>query len=577
MDQKKRISTKYIILIPVFILGIVCIMSSLVAVMGIQRVNSSAGEITNKYLSGVTALSDIQKETKDIHRMGLSHIVATKLDTMIDLVAKIREREEVIEAYLEDYAQYVDEKDQADYENLQKNYQSLKYELANLMAYSANGDNEMAYALANDTIASYANDIQNSIDSLSDKMQENAGQAKTSQASIYRSAVIISIVFVVVSLLSLIVTVVSVHRLVIRPLSRTQKEIHGIISDIDNREGDLTRRVSIFANREVADVGNGINAFMGKLQSIFKMITSNSEKMETVVNDVRNSVLTSNHSVADLSSMTEELSATMQEMAVNANRINENAESVRAEVSRMAVQTSSVHDFTSEMKAHADEMEQAAKVNEEATEEKVSEIVAVLEAAIEESKSVNQVNNLTDDILSIASQTNLLSLNASIEAARAGEAGRGFSVVATEISQLASESHEAANRIQEINNIVVHAVNNLADHANDLVEYMKESILPGFERFVKDGTVYKEKATHIEGVMVEFSGRMENLQNTMEDIAASINSIANSIDEGVTGVGNAAESTQILLGDMENIAHYMDDNQEIAASLKQETEVFKHL
>ena len=122
----------------------------------------------------------------------------------------------------------------------------------------------------------------------------------------------------------------------IRPLGKMQTEIHGIITDIDNREGDLTRRVPILANREVAEVGSGINSFMSKLQSIFKMIAGNSAKMEEVVGDVRNSILTSNNSVADLSAMTEELSATMQEMARNANVINANADSARTEVSGMA-------------------------------------------------------------------------------------------------------------------------------------------------------------------------------------------------------------------------------------------------
>lgn len=577
MEQKKRISTKFIILVPVFILGFVCILSSLVAVIGIRRVNSSAGKITNTYLSGVTALSNIQKETKDIYRMGLSHIVATKLDTMIDLVEKVREREEIIEQSLEEYQKYVQDSDQSDYDGLKKNYETMKNGLAVLMAYSANGDGEAAYTLANEEIAVCAEDLQKNLDAMSERMQVNAEEAKDSQAAVYRSAVIGSAVFVAVSLISLICTVLSVLGLVIRPLSRTQKEIHGIITDIDNREGDLTRRVPILANREVADVGNGINAFMGKLQSIFSMIADNSGKMEMVVTDVRNSVMASNNSVADLSALTEELSATMQQMSDNADTINKNAESVREEVGQMADTTVAMHQFTSSMKGHADEMEHAARENEEATEEKVNAIMTVLEAAIEESKSVDQVNNLTDEILSIASQTNLLSLNASIEAARAGEAGRGFAVVATEISQLASESHKTANRIQEINDQVVKAVNNLAEHAKDLVQYMKESILPGFERFVKDGTEYKEKATYIEGVMVDFTDRMEKLQGTMDEIADSINSIASSIDEGVTGVGEAAENTQVLLGDMENIAHYMDDNQEIAASLKKETEIFKHL
>ena len=77
--------------------------------------------------------------------------------------------------------------------------------------------------------------------------------------------------------------------------------------------------------------------------------------------------------------------------------------------------------------------------------------------------------------------------------------------------------------------------------------------------------------------MVDFTERMESLQSTMEQIAESISSIAFSIDEGSTGVGEAADNTQVLLSDMENIAHYMDDNQEIAASLKKETEVFQKL
>lgn len=126
------------------------------------------------------------------------------------------------------------------------------------------------------------------------------------------------------------------------------------------------------------------------------------------------------------------------------------------------------------MKEHAEAMEHAARENMDTTGAKVNDIVSVLSQAIEDSNSVNQVDNLTNDILNIASQTNLLALNASIEAARAGDAGKGFAVVASEISQLAAASQEAANNIQSINAIVITAVHNLADNANGLVEYMNE-------------------------------------------------------------------------------------------------------
>ena len=313
---------------------------------------------------------------------------------------------------------------------------------------------------------------------------------------------------------------------------------------------------------------------MSKLQAIFKIIINNSNKMEVVVNEVRQSVQTSNGSVSDLSALTEELSATMQDIAENASVINSNTESVANEVNDIADKTTEINEQTKEMKNHALAMETTAKANMDSTGQKVNEILTVLEKAIEESNSVNQVNTLTNDILNIASQTNLLALNASIEAARAGEAGRGFAVVATEISQLAAASQEAANNIQHINSIVINAVHNLADNANDLVGYMNESILPEFEKFVEAGGEYRAKASNIERSMSEFEEKTDLLKKSMDEIADSINTISHAIDEGVNGVVSAADSTQVLVEDMDNISRRMDENYEIAGDLKKETAIF---
>lgn len=578
MKKQGRVSTKIIILLPVFILGIVSVFSNILAVSNVRKVNAGATQIANRYMSCISELGQIQKETQAIHRLGLSHIVATDLETMMELVDTIRAEQEVLDGYLAQFEQYVTtDSDAENYNNLLTNYEGLKYEIANLMAYSAGGNNEGAYALANGAIAEYSTAMQTSIAAIETSVNASADAAKEELQSVYTSALVASVGTIVISIVALVAALVSVLKLVIQPLSRTEKEITDIISDIDNREGDLTRRVTILANREVAAVGSGINVFMGKLQDIFKMITSNSQKMEEVVNEVMESVMTSNNSVSDLSALTEELTATMEEMSANAYAINTNAESIKEEVNQIAERTTEINGYTKEMKAHADSMENAARSNMESTSVKVSEILTVLNQAIEDSKSVNQVNSLTDDILNIASQTNLLALNASIEAARAGDAGKGFAVVATEISQLAAASQEAANRIQQINSVVTEAVHNLADNANGLVGYMNESILPEFESFVESGTEYKKKASYVENVMNEFAEKTDNLKVTMDEIAGSINTIANAIEEGANGVANAANSTQILVSDMDNITQHMDDNQAIAASLKRETEVFKKL
>lgn len=577
MNQKKKLSTKLIILIPVFILGIFSIISNVMSVSNIRNVNRSAVQISEVSLKNVSGLAEIQRQTQDIHNLGLSHIIAVDLDSMIQLVEKIRSQEDALEKDLEGYKIYVTPDTKKEYNDIKKNYEELKYECANVMAFSAAGKSEDAYELANGKISKCADAIESDIESIKKIVNQDANAQRQKLTSAYHSSIGTSIVTILISIAALFSAMVAVLRWVIHPLANTNREMNEIISEIDNRQGDLTRRVTITNNKEVASVGGGINAFMAKLQEIFRMISSNSRDLEGVVNEVRESVQTSNGSVSDLSALTEELSATMQDISDNASRINENTESVAGEVKSIAEKTIEINQYTKEMKEHAEAMEHAARENMDTTGAKVNDIVSVLSQAIEDSNSVNQVDNLTNDILNIASQTNLLALNASIEAARAGDAGKGFAVVASEISQLAAASQEAANNIQSINAIVITAVHNLADNANGLVEYMNEKILPEFQKFVESGGAYHDKATFIEGVMADFEAKTDSLQNSMDEIANSVNTISHAIEEGVSGVVSAADSTQVLVSDMDKISKKMDENFAIAEGLKKETSVFTKL
>ena len=568
---------KLIILIPVFILGIFSIISNVMSVSNIRNVNRSAVQISEVSLKNVSGLAEIQKQTQDIHNLGLSHIIAVDLDSMIQLVEKIRSQEDALEKDLESYKIYVTPDTKKEYNDIKKNYEELKYECANVMAFSAAGKSEDAYELANGKISKCADAIESDIESIKKIVNQDANAQRQKLTSAYHSSIGTSIVTILISIAALFSAMVAVLRWVSYPLANTNREMNEIISEIDNRQGDLTRRVTITNNKEVASVGGGINAFMAKLQEIFRMISSNSRDLEGVVNEVRESVQTSNGSVSDLSALTEELSATMQDISDNASRINENTESVAGEVKSIAEKTIEINQYTKEMKEHAEAMEHAARENMDTTGAKVNDIVSVLSQAIEDSNSVNQVDNLTNDILNIASQTNLLALNASIEAARAGDAGKGFAVVASEISQLAAASQEAANNIQSINAIVITAVHNLADNANGLVEYMNEKILPEFQKFVESGGAYHDKATFIEGVMADFEAKTDSLQNSMDEIANSVNTISHAIEEGVSGVVSAADSTQVLVSDMDKISKKMDENFAIAEGLKKETSVFTKL
>ena len=572
--NKKRLSLKYIILVPVIILGIVSVVSNIWSMNSLKRVNDTATKIVEENLYNITSLSEIQKEAAAIHRLALSHIIASDFDSMVALVDSVRAEEVKLDDMLDEYSKRLPKDDEQAFSQFISSYEGLKHEIANLLAYSGNSKKTAAYELANGAISEYNSDMNAQVETMMNNAGTQSEKASAELAAKYSSARVRGMFIVMLILVLLFVTLYGVFMLVIRKLNVTTKEIKGIIKGIDDRQGDLTRRITILSNDEVADLGNGINTFMEKLQNIMRLIIINSQKLEAVVGEVQQNLHTSNDSAADLSAVTEELSATMQEIGESASVINQNAEAVLEKVVEIAGKSGEINEYSKGMKESADKLEADARTNMERTNLKVNEILNVLNQAIEDSRSVEQVNGLTNDILNISSQTNLLALNASIEAARAGEAGRGFAVVAEQIRQLADSSRETANHIQQINGIVTNAVHNLSDNADNLVSYMKESILPEFAAFVEGGAQYRENATYIESVMNEFTEKTDALKNEVDSIADSISSITHAIEEGAKGVNGAAQSTQTLVADMDNINERMNENREIASALQKETDVF---
>lgn len=574
MNNKKRTSLKTLILLPVFILGALTIICNVMAINNIRTVNSNAADITDNCMMSVSDLGEIKNDIQVIHTLGLSHIIATDLNTMISVVGEINDNQEELEKKLDEYKKYVQNDDMDTYNSLVSNYNTMKYELGNIMAYSALGKNEEAYAIANGVVSDSSTAIQKDIEVLSTHANDTASEARERLASVYISSLVSNGIVIIISVILIIVAIYCVMKYVIKPIIATNKDIRDIIDGIDNGEGDLTKRVRVISNDEIADLGNGINLFMDKLQEILKLIIENTNYMENVVAEVDGSVVKSNDSASDLSAMTEELSATMQDVGLSVNTINDNADDILKDVEIIATKSDNINQFSKEMKANAEKIESDARYNMVQTGEKVGNILDVLNKAIEDSKSVDQVNNLTNDILNISSQTNLLALNASIEAARAGEAGKGFAVVADEIRQLADSSRETANKIQSIISVVVAAVNNLSDNANNLVSYLQQTILPEFQTFVDGGVKYKENASYIENAMDEFVEKTDVLKKNMDEIAHSINTITTVVDDGAAGVNNAAISTQDLVEDMVNISNKMIENKSIAQNLKNSTNIF---
>ena len=525
-----KLSLKYRLILPVALLGMVALVSNLLAVSNIRNVNANAANIADNYMRQQTQLSEIRRSIMDIHKMALSHIVATDYETMITLVRQIKEEEKLLDEQLAQYNSGLSPKDEEAYQSLLSNYDSFKHALVFLVCASAGSKTQDAYAYANGDVATFAAAAEENINTLYASVSQQTSLARAQLSSVYlgsmitNSASMILCVLLVVSVISLIL------RSVVRP-------IKGILHTIQGSSG----------------------------------------RINDVVGEVLKRTRTSTKSATDLSFLAGELSSSIQKAADNAAAISKNSEETRLYATQIADECNAIAEYSTAMKTRADEMELSAKTSMEATSAKTADMMRVLAEAIEQSKSVEQINTLTDDILSISSKTTLISLNASLEATRAGKAGKGFSVVAGEIRQLADSSRDTANRIQQINEVITDAVYHLSQSAQNLVDYMDQSILKEFEEFVEAGSQYRKDASYIENVMDEFNDKTMRLQNSMTEIADSIGSITKAMDDSAAGVTGVADSARSLAADMEDITGRMDINQQIVTELRGQTDMLANM
>ena len=303
-------------------------------------------------------------------------------------------------------------------------------------------------------------------------------------------------------------------------------------------------------------------------------VTVCSDKLHTVVDNVVGKVTGVNASSMDISANMEELSATMEEITASVATIRENTRNANQQVDTLTGATKDLVTYADAMQQRAEELEQKAIENKQNTGAVVGENIAKLRRAIEDSKKVERINALTDEILQISGQTNLLALNASIEAARAGEAGKGFAVVADEIRVLADSSKQTADNIQEINKIVVAAVQELTDCSNAIVTYINEAILPDYDGFVESGKQYNGDAVHVNEIVTEFHRMAEVLLQVVDEINQTVNGIAVAIEESAESVADVTEHANMLVEDINTVVDEMGENKAVAEVLHAETERF---
>lgn len=389
----------------------------------------------------------------------------------------------------------------------------------------------------------------------------------------YSIIFVIMILSIIVGVGMLWITLISV----VRPARAAQSQIETVIEGINQEQGDLTQRIQIKTKDEIAQIVRGVNNLIECMQGILRSIKLESTHLNEAIVEIETKVSQSDANINDVSSTTEELAASMEEVTATVVQINENASEILEACEMMNERAQEGSNMAKSIKKSAEVMNSNAENSKNLTDKTVNEIYAGLQVALESSKDVNKINELTGQILDISSQTNLLALNASIEAARAGEAGKGFAVVADEIRVLADNSRDTANNIQEISNMVTSAVDQLVSNSEAMIEFVSVNVLNDYEEFVKSSQEYKRDADNINSIINEFAISSGELKQTMQDVNGALDGISVTIDESSQGVTNVANSANGMVQAMSTILEQLNNSRDIADKLNKETKRFTNI
>lgn len=297
--------------------------------------------------------------------------------------------------------------------------------------------------------------------------------------------------------------------------------------------------------KEVHDMRNAFRDMVDSFTDVERNITEN-------VNDL-NQIMQENSSLADDNGQaTHQMAGSMQDAAESTTSIVENISAVRAQSKDIAELAENGEKNSEEIQKRANEMEQQSNHSMEQTLDMYNTMKERSETAIEQAQAVSRINALAEDIKNISSQTNLLALNASIEAARAGEAGRGFSVVATEIGSLAADTMNTVDNITQMVVEVNQAVSGMSSCISEIMEYLEKTVLTDYQMFAGSGEKYHEDADYFINVMGEIRNGIAVLESNIDEISTATDMINNMTTSSADGIRNIADTSEQMQSSNEN-------------------------
>ncbi|MCH5258602.1 MAG: methyl-accepting chemotaxis protein [Lachnospiraceae bacterium] len=373
----------------------------------------------------------------------------------------------------------------------------------------------------------------------------DASSVQSSLNSLVRNVIIAVAVGI---LLAVLVALLAAAR-----MKRNFIKVNDKILEVASDDGDLTKVLEIASGDELEVIGNNLNKLLQKTGNTVKGIKKETGNIESKMEDINTHVSGSVSRITDISSTVQSMVASSEEIAASIGTAGEQVDYVYNDIRNIVdIVTRNTGDLRA-INVDSIELNDTAESSSDRIAKQAEAMSLNLQKEKEKANAVMQIKELSDAILNISGQTNLLALNASIEAARAGEAGRGFAVVATEIGTLANNTNDAANKIQQMSNDVVEAIQGLDSLADQMLLLLRNEVSADYEKFGIVSKTFRDRSDDIRQSMEQLQHKTEEYAKSLERIKDAVLSVSAASQENSGEITSASELLLSVDADMKKI------------------------
>lgn len=313
-------------------------------------------------------------------------------------------------------------------------------------------------------------------------------------------------------------------------------------NNLNSSEGNLTSRIKVASKDELGKISNSFNLFIQNIHQIILRVEDATGHVMSFTHTLKSDQHNINDEIGKINEATHVLNDNMDRSNASIQEISSVTEQIYAHIENTTQQVNHSKQIIDGIQSSANVLRNDVSESHQHSVAQANQIESRLLEAVEKSKSVEAIQHLSDGIFNLTRQTNLLALNASIEAARAGIHGKGFSVVADEIKNLAEDSQRAVLEIQTISNSVLTAVFALQDEAKAFSHFSQDQMTRNLEVTEKILSDYTENASKLNTLITEIQSDFLEVEQGMKHVNDTVNQITEDVEKNTTNLYDITQS-----------------------------------